>query len=360
MALTERDYLHIHKGEDTYLLLRADSHYCFIWIDAKWSESAFHKLLRIYPCSEETLRKHGYRASAFKAETLRYVITRGTKTDDELELWVGADLRQYTFGSDYTQEFLDSFFTGARVHHHQPEQWNGLPMPTIHKIAWGLNGFSILLAFVFSFWGEPSRLLAVLCILCQLVAIALPMFFRESFTLEEETFKTYGAKPKCRPGKLWPALVAPAIAMTLNMLENFTMEGRYLFVMMGIMLLVEVAAFIGGLVNSIRVRTTPVNYVLLALLLMIFSSGTVGQLNYVLDFHDKPSYEAQVLDKRQYRGSNSTSYYCTVELPNGEHKEFSVRRSIYEQTEIGEEVLITDYAGAFGIPFSTLETIEED
>lgn len=360
MALTERDYLHIHRGENTFLLLRASSHYHMIWIDAKWSEKALQKLLRIYPCSEEVLRKQGFRASAFKAENLRYVITTGTKTGDELEFWVGSDLRQYTFGSDYTPEFLDAFFMGAHVHHRQPAQWNGLPMPTIHGITWGLNGFSILLAFVFSLWGEPSRILACLCLLCLFAAAVLPMVFRESFTLEEETFKTYGAKPKYRPGKLWPALVAPAIAMTLNMLENFTMEGRYLFVMMGIMLLVEVAAFIGGLVTSIRVRTTPVNYVLLALLLMIFSSGTVGQLNYVLDFHDKPSYEAQVLDKRQYRGSRSTSYYCTVDLPNGEFKEFSVRRSIYEQTEIGEDVLITDYAGAFGIPFSTLETIEED
>ena len=94
--------------------------------------------------------------------------------------------------------------------------------------------------------------------------------------------------------------------------------------------------------------------------MILFGFGTIFQLNYTLDFHNNPSYEVEVVDKREYRGSKSTSYYCSVELPNGEIKEFSVSGSVYEQTDIGEDVLITDYAGAFGIPFSTLEPIKEE
>jgi hypothetical protein len=196
--------------------------------------------------------------------------------------------------------------------------------------------------------------------LCQLAAILLPISFRDSFTLEEETFKTYGREPLKRPGKLWPALLATACAMTIRALSDFTMEDHYLLISMGIMAILAGAAFLGGYFTSIRVRTTPINYIPMALCLVLFCSGPILQLNYALDFHNNPSYEVQVVDKREHRGSKSTSFYCSVELPNGEIKEFSVSRSIYEQTDFGEDVLITDYAGAFGIPFSTLEPIKEE
>ena len=359
MAITEQDYLHIHKGESTFLMLRGPEHYHMIWIDARWSEAALQKLLRMYPCSEDMLRKQGFRASAFKAENLRFVNTRGTQTGDELELWVGSDLRQYTFGSDYTPEWLDAFFSGAHVHHRQIEQWKGLPISTVRRVTWGLNGFSIILAIVFFAWGSSSRFLGILCALCQLSAVLLPVFFPESFTLEEETIRTYHEKRKYRPGKLTFAWLAPCMAMSLRTVD-FEIEDRYLFLAMGIMAILAGIAFVGGYFKSIRVRTTPINYMLLVVCLILFGYGTVFQLNYALDFHNNPSYEVGVVDKREYRGSKSTSFYCSVELPNGEIKEFSVSGSVYEQTDIGEDVLITDYAGAFGIPFSTLEPIEED
>ena len=360
MAITEQDYLHIHKGESTFLLLRGPEHYHMIWIDARWSENALQKLLRIYPCTEETLRKQGFRASAFKAENLRYVNTRGTQTGDELEFWVGADLRQYTFGRDYTPERLETFFSGAHVHHHQPEQWKGLPVSIVRKVTWGLNGFSIILAIVYLFWGMSNRLLGTLCVLCQLLAILLPVFFPESFTLEEETIRTYSRERKYRPGKLAVALLSTAGAMTLRTLSDFTMEDRYLLISMGIMAILAGAAFLGGYFISIRVRATPINYIPMALCLALFCSGTVLQLNYALDFNNNPSCEVEVVDKHADRGGKSTSYYCDVELPNGERKEFRVSGTTYGELEIGEEAMVTEYAGAFGIPFSILESIESD
>ena len=50
MAITEADYLHVHQGESTYLLLRSPTHFHLVRVDAGLTEPVMKRLLRMYPC----------------------------------------------------------------------------------------------------------------------------------------------------------------------------------------------------------------------------------------------------------------------------------------------------------------------
>ena len=71
MAITEADYLHVHQGESTYLLLRGSTHFHLVRVDAGLTEPVMKRLLRMYPCGDNRLRELGVTFSAFKGENLR-------------------------------------------------------------------------------------------------------------------------------------------------------------------------------------------------------------------------------------------------------------------------------------------------
>lgn len=156
MAITESDYLHIHEGESSFLLLHSPTHFHLIRIDAALSESRMARLLRIYPCNADQLHKLGVHFSAFKAENLRGVVIEGHQTGDILELWLGSDLRKYQLGSDYHEETLAAFFSGYLITYRLPPEWKGLDPRIIRKTTWAVNGSSIIFAMLFYFIGTPD------------------------------------------------------------------------------------------------------------------------------------------------------------------------------------------------------------
>ena len=122
MAITELDYLHIHKGDSSFILLRNPTHFHLIRIDADLSESTMERLLRIYPCDTDQLHKLGVHFSAFKATNLRGIVITGYQSGDTLELWLGGDVREYQLGTDYSDEILSSFFSGYLITRRLPPQ----------------------------------------------------------------------------------------------------------------------------------------------------------------------------------------------------------------------------------------------
>lgn len=83
--------------------------------------------------------------------------------------------------------------------------------------------------------------------------------------------------------------------------------------------------------------------------------GNVGQLNYLLDHGNGVSRTAQVVEKNISKGSKSAIYYCYVQMPNGDTIELTVSPQIYRNTEVGDDLVVTGYEGAFGIPFTIAE-----
>ena len=358
MAITESDYLHIHKGEDSFLLLRNATHFHLIRINADLSESRMERLLRIYPCDAGQLHKLGVHFSAIKADTLRGIVIRGYQAGDPLQLWLGGDVREYQLGSDYSDETLSRFFTGYTITRRLPPKWEGLDPNLIRKITWSLNAIAIVCAVVFYFISTPYKLWSVLCVLCQFFALILTLVYPSSFTLAEagKNKNQYTSKGK---GHLLTAFAAPGFALGLRTLTDFTLRDGAL----GMLFLVSLVT--SGILCAVYVwinkslRTQLINAIAAICAIVFLGVGTVGQLNYTLDFNHTDSQIAEVIDKQITRQTKSTSYDCTVVLPNGECMELTTSSRVYRKIIIGEDVLVTHHTGAFHIPFSIIEPLPD-
>ena len=189
MAITESDYLRIHKGDSSFILLRNPTHFHLIRIDADLSESRMERLLRIYPCDTDQLHKLGVHFSTFKASNLRGIVITGYQAGDTLELWLGGDIREYQLGSDYSDDVLAHFFKDHLITRRLPPKWEGLAPSIIRKITWSTNVISIACAIAFYFISTPYGLWSILCIMCQLSALILTLLYPASFTLADDSRK---------------------------------------------------------------------------------------------------------------------------------------------------------------------------
>lgn len=358
MAITESDYLHIHMGDSSFILLRNPTHFHLIRIDADLSESRMKQLLRIYPCDADRLHKLGVHFSAFKAINLQGIVITGYQAGDTLELWLGGDIREYQLGSDYSDEILNSFFSGYLITRRLPPKWEGLDPSLIRKITWSLNGFSIACAIIFYFISVPCRLWCVLCILCQLSALILTVLNPASFTLADDSkkHKIYINKGK---GHLLPACIAPGIALCLRTLTDFTFTDRTFGILLLVSLITSLVLCAVYILINKGLRNGFVNAIAVIFAIVFLGLGTVGQLNYLLDFGYVDRQIVEVVDKQITRQTKSTHYDCTVQLPNGEFMELTLSARQYRNIDIGDDVIVAHYDGAFRIPFSIVETLSD-
>lgn len=356
MAITESDYLHVHSSESTYLLLKSPSHFHLIRVDVNLTESVMNRLLRIYPCDTNQLRQLGVHFSAFKAETLRGVVIKGYQTGDMLELWLGDGVREYQLGTDYSDELLSRFFSGYSITRRLPPKWEGLDPKLIRKITWGLNGISITCSVIFYFISKPYKLWSILCILCLLSAIGITLMYPSSFTLADDSKKQYTNKGK---GHLLPGCISLGASLGLRTLNDFTFRDHAFEVLL-------LASFVTSFVLYalyIRIhkehRNGLVHAIVVIFATIFISLGTVGQLNYLLDFNGADRQVAEVTDKQITRYTKSTSYDCIVVFSNGESMELTLSARSYKEINIGDDVIVTHHSGAFSIPFSTVETFSD-
>lgn len=362
MAITEFDYLHVHKGESTYLLLRSPAHFHLIRVDANLTGSALNRLMRLYPCDSHQLHKLGLHFSAFKAENLRRVVIKGYQTGDSLELWLGGDIREYQLRSDYSDDILANFFSGYPITRRLPPKWEGLDPNVIRKITWSVNGFSIACAMLFYFISTPYKLWSALCLICQLLTLVLTLLHPASFTLADDSKQSKQDRNKGK-GHLLPAMVGPSFALCLRTLTDFTFHDNAFWTFLLISLVFSSVLSAVCIWRDKGLRNGSVNAIAVIAVISAIafhSSGSIGQLNYLLDFNHADRHVVEVVDKQFSRGTKSTSYYCTVLLPNEELMELTLPARAYRDIQIGDNVVVTHHEGAFRIPFSTVETLTDD
>ena len=91
----------------------------------------------------------------------------------------------------------------------------------------------------------------------------------------------------------------------------------------------------------------------LLLLLAMFLSGPIGMVNGVLDFNKPAVYPVTVEDQHISSGK-STSYYCTILLPDGESFDLSVSKPDYDEINVGQQIVIAHHPGGLGIEYISL------
>lgn len=110
MAVQEGEYLLLQQHEKLYMLLGGRGTYHLVSVDKKLTEEREAQLLRLYPCSEQTLRELGITVSALK---VRGVAANGWEAGDELVLYVGKKKHRYVLSDDSTQAQMALMFDGV-------------------------------------------------------------------------------------------------------------------------------------------------------------------------------------------------------------------------------------------------------
>lgn len=353
MAITEMDYLQIEKGKNRYLLLKSPRHFHLVKLNGM-TQKRIEKLLRVYPCDDETLKKMKLHYSAFRCQSLRRVTLSGYEAGSEITFWIGGEARKYVLSQSCSEGFIDDFFAEQQRSWpflKKPVPWVGLDPSVIRKVSLWTNVLCMGIPCWFFFLKEPYGLMAALSVLCQIVPVVMVAVYPESFTLLE------GGKPGARdrkPGNLMGAFLVPGFALALRTLDDFTYFDGALWRLALIAFLLWLP-MVGALaLRSHRIRLNLWECVSLGAILLLLNLGMAGQLNGFLDTAPVKSQTVEVVDTHLSQGSKFTSYYCTVILADGERVDIQVPGRVYRQTEAGDEIRVEDHVGAFGIRFLTL------
>ncbi len=352
MAITERNYLRIQKNDTSYLLLRSNTHFYLVKEDSALTERKYQKLLRLFPCNLQQLQLLGLHVSAFRSENLCHVIIKGLSAGDELEIWLSGDLRRYLLAENYTDAVLTDFFNGYSITRRLQAPWTGLAPKLIRSVTWTVSGVSIVSSLAFLFLERPYWLWSVLCILCQFLSILLIYLFPSSFVFNDR--KDVPLKRKNRRGNLLAAMLVPSFALALRTITDFTFKDNAFWILLLISAILYCAVLLPMVIISSNARSRMVTSVAIIFLMVFLGFGTIGQVNYLLDFSSADSQIVVVTDKRSYHGIRATSYYCTVQFSNGETAEISLSASYFKKIDSGDEISIAYHDGFFQIPFYML------
>lgn len=93
------------------------------------------------------------------------------------------------------------------------------------------------------------------------------------------------------------------------------------------------------------------------LLALMQSTLAVTALNALFDGGEPQVASYAVVDKR-VTGLRSASYHLLLETEDGEQS-YTVYRGLYDETEIGDSVVVETYPGAFGIRNADVWSVDE-
>lgn len=224
-------------------------------------------------------------------------------------------------------------------------------MKKLKFVHWGLNGLTMVTAFFFLF--APSgfyKPLSVLSMVCFGACLVLDILWPAYFSLVEDPKDAKRKNRKPRYCLMLPVLLSTA-SPTLRTVMDFTFLNMGEWGEIGLWLcgFVTVVCLILGLFAR-EFRHNKGELVALGFLLLMFGMGFVGQTNYLLDTGEKTVTQNTVLDTRVSSG-RTTTYYCTVELPDGTELDVAVSKEMYKTLKAGEKVTLVTCPGGLGISY---------
>ena len=351
MAVKEGEYLLLQQGEKLYMLLGGKGGYHLVSVDKRFTAEREEQLLRLYPCSDQTLRELGITVSALK---VRGVAASGWEAGDDLVLYVGKKKKmRYELSDDATQAQMAAMFDGV----------DKFPMPKKKEKTSGwrlakqkkellpvMRGIKtlLLLAALGSSAGLlfHSHMWSVLGIAVSITCGVLDLVLPQYFTLLD---LAKGSRQKYAIGLGFPA-AAPIMIQALYVFNRYNFLTMEIFLWsagLGILICIV----FGLWCREFADRTG--DLLALGLLLVMFLSGPIGMANGLLDRAEPKTYPVTVEDKHISSG-RSTSYYCTFFLRNGESFDLSVSKPDYDGIDVGEQIVIAHHPGGLGIEYISL------
>jgi hypothetical protein len=198
----------------------------------------------------------------------------------------------------------------------------------------------------------PYPLAALTCALIPLIVIALSRKFHGRMTISAEKEQTVFPDASA-------ALGLPAAALAFRVFTDYhiySFSQLWLPVLLaaGILLLVTISGAKTPTVNG-RQRTIMITN--LCFFYLAYSFGVLGIANCYLDNSQPQLFTASVLGKRSQKEKSRVDYLLKLSPwgPETESRETAVQRTLYEQADAGDTLMVKFRKGRIGVPWYLLE-----
>lgn len=215
----------------------------------------------------------------------------------------------------------------------------------LSKIRIGLLVALVLIDLPWMFLNVPYKLFATLALLPFPVVLALICLFPEDITLEEKQKNANGRVELVGP--LFCSGAAPCLRLLIDF--NILDWPRLLILAAVVLITVFIVLFVFN--KSLRKKVG--SLLCTVLLCVFFAIGSIGQLNYLLDFSQPQSHTALITDMHISTSSRGPDQYIlTVTTGDGTDMDLQIAKADYETLKPGDQVAVFTFSGGLGIPYA--------
>lgn len=215
----------------------------------------------------------------------------------------------------------------------------------LSKIRTGLLVAVALIDLPWMFLNVPYKLFAALALLPCPIVLILVCLFPEDITLEEKQKNANGRVELLTP------FIFSGVVPCLRLLFDFNILDWPRLLIFSAVVLALIFFVLFTFNKPLRQKTGSLLGVVF--LCIFFAIGSVGQLNYLLDFSQPQSQYAEIADMRVSTSSRGPDrYVLTVTLGDSTELELQVSESEYETLNPGDHVTVVTLSGGLGIPYA--------
>lgn len=210
-----------------------------------------------------------------------------------------------------------------------------------------LNGLGLAVIFWAIFAPQPYNFVIWMLVMSPLVALSFVRYFHGALKLDGD--KEGGGLPN-----IAMAFLLPCFGLTLRAFMDFNILNWNGFWLPFIFYSISLFLLILLIARDIRSRMGTA--ILLFLFCALYGYSTVISLNCILDGSTPSLYQAEIMEKRVYRGK-ITSYYLRPSPwgPGQVDREIYVSKSVYDRSSVGEVVDVVVRNGRLGITWYDID-----
>lgn len=342
-----------------YQVFFRDGAFFFYKVGSVWKETKEEDLLHA-----ENLPPMKKGDFAFPAREITYLRFRELEQDDnpfDQEISIHVQKRRYylstieSAGGAVLEKLLREQAPKDVVDEHKQTR-RYIPSPqlkrkrVLERIYLCICAVTLLVDVAWMFLDVPYRLFAWIAILPTPLLLLMYYLFPNELSIGESKAIAHG-RVMILMGFLFSGIV-PFFRTEADF--NFLQDGRYYL----IVLVLGALLVIQAILTSPETRIRKSQLIVIGFVSFYYLAGALGQVNFLLD--QTPPQESQaVVTKMDIHSAakSRTRYILDVVTNDDTSYSLEVAKPFYQETEVGQEVLVLVYKGAFDIPYAEIERL---
>ena len=213
----------------------------------------------------------------------------------------------------------------------------------LQKVKVGLSVYLGVVSLCWLFLKVPYKLFSAFSMVTLPVILILYAVFPNEITIVEDAKNT-------KKVSMVELVMLSGIPLALRTLMDFNyIEAKRMIVITGTLIIVVTVMM---LLLTKEWRKKKMALVAIMFSLIFYAPGAVGQVNYLLDFHEPVQHQGVITDMRISTSSKGgTWYYIDVRFTDGSDSELHISKEEYQQLQIGDSVNVPHHPGALGIKY---------